>query len=93
MEVQYLMVGLNALNSVILALLLYIFCRNYRHLKTKYNIGLIIFASLFLLDNVLAGYMKLSYWPVYSEDAVYLVLFRRVIELIGLSSLLCIKWR
>ena len=90
---QYILIGFNILNSLILLVLLYIYARNYSKLKTKHNIGLLIFAFLFLVDNILAAVMGLTLWPCYSDQVNGIVLVRRISELIGFSALLYITWR
>ncbi len=85
--------GFNVLNSAILLVLLYVFSRNYAHLRTRHNLGLMIFSFLFLLDNVLALVMGFAFWPCYNTEATGIVLIRRVTEFVGFSSLLYITWR
>ena len=63
MPMQYILTALSVLNSLVLLALLYIYARNYAHLKTKYNIGLLIFSFLFLIDNILASLMGIMAWP------------------------------
>src|SRR5207247_9075266 len=52
--------GLAAASIVVLALLLVIYRSNFRSLQSPLSFGLIVFAALFLLENLAAMYFYLS---------------------------------
>jgi len=93
MSILYEMsLGIYAISMIISALLLYIYAKNYHHIKSRYNIGLMIFALLFFLDNIISLHQILFSWALYSESAISHILLQDVIDLIGLSALLYISW-
>ena len=80
------------IGTVVSAVLLYIYAKNYRHIKSHYNIGLIIFALLFLIDNIISLHQIIFSWP-YSPSAISHVLLQDLIDVVGLSALLYISWK
>jgi hypothetical protein len=51
---NYLAIIVGIANICLLIALLYIYMKNYRHLKSKFTMGLLVFASLLLLQNVVS---------------------------------------
>ena len=90
-SIHYLSMGIIGVNLIILALLLSIYTRNYRHIKSKFNLGLIAFSSLFFIENVTSIVMELMFWtPEAFDVAMYHITLINVIELLGLLTLLYI---
>ena len=50
----YLAIVVGIANICLLLVLIYIYMKNYRQLKSKFTMGLLIFASLLLLQNVVS---------------------------------------
>jgi hypothetical protein len=90
--VYYVSVGIYAISMIISALLLYIYAKNYRHIKSHYNIGLMIFALLFIIDNAISLHQAIFSWPFDDAMVISHMLLQDVIDLIGLSALLYITW-
>lgn len=86
--------AINALNVIMLVALLYIFSKNYRHIRSKYNLGLVLFSSLFLAENLLMLHLGVFSWPFCAADEVMLhIVVINTIQLLGLLSLLYITWK
>jgi hypothetical protein len=94
-DLQLLSVVIYAGSIIISALLLYIYAKNYRHIKSSYNIGLMIFASLFLLDNVISIHQTIFSWSYLVDDPTIIahIFLQDVIDLVGLGALLFITWK
>jgi len=92
-EIYLISFGIYVIGTALSALLLYIYAKNYRHIKSHYNIGLMIFALLFLIDNVISLHQVLFSWSHYSTSAISHVLLQDVIDVVGLSALLYITWK
>lgn len=95
MDIQYISIGIYSVSAVISAVLLYIYAKNYRHIKSSYNIGLMIFASLFLLDNLISLHQAIFSWSYLIDDPSIImhILLQDVIDLVGLGALLYITWK
>jgi hypothetical protein len=51
---SYLSIAVGIANICLLIALVYIYMKNYRQLKSKFTMGLLVFASLLLLQNVVS---------------------------------------
>jgi len=94
-DLQLISIGIYAVSVAISALLLYIYAKNYRHIKSSYNIGLMIFAFLFLLDNIITIHQAIFSWSYLMDDPVIIahIFLQDVIDLVGLGALLYITWK
>ncbi|HEX9566270.1 MAG TPA: hypothetical protein VGA48_01580 [Thermoplasmata archaeon] len=73
--------------------LLYIYVGNYRGLRSPLSAGLIVFAGLFLIENLAAMYfyVALSEWAGAAVAVPMLAL--NAAELVGFATLLYVSWR
>ena len=93
-EVHEMLMVISLLNVVILAVLIYIYSKNLRYIKSKYNISLLLFSLLFLAGNVLIIHLSIFQWPDIASDIVVLhVLIIDIIQFLGLLPLLYITWK
>lgn len=86
-------IALSALNVGILASLIYIYAGNYRQLSSKFSLGLLVFASLLLVENVLALYFNYTMMGLYKEKVASQIMVLRVVETASLMVLGYITWR
>jgi len=95
MDLQYISIGIYAASMLISAVLLYIYSKNYRHIKSNYTIGLMIFASIFLLDNLISLHQAIFSWSSLADDPPIImhILVQDVIDFVGLGTLLYITWK
>lgn len=89
------------LNLALLTGLAYVWVNNYRQLRSKHALGLVLFAAFLLGENLMAGYFfmvnpTLSAWiatpemvPPVAQGAI---LALRVLEFGGLAFLTWITW-
>jgi hypothetical protein len=83
---------------VVLAVLLYVYRANFRALRSPLSLGLIVFASLFLVENLAAMYFYLSWNDSlsatgYGSSVAMPMLILNAVELVGFSTLLFVSWR
>ena len=92
-ETHYLSLGISFVNVIILLLLLAVYSKNLRHIRSKYNIGLLVFSLLFLVENIITIHLGIFTWPVILDAIVMShIVIINLVELIGLSVLLYITW-
>ena len=74
--------------------LLYIYVGNYRGLRSPLSAGLIVFAVLFLVENLAAMYfyVAMSSWTGSSSYAVPMLVLNAA-ELVGFATLFYVSWR
>lgn len=90
-EIHYISLGITAINIIIVSLLLSIYARNYRHIRSRFNLGLIAFSLLFFIENAISMAVELLFWTVKTFDAaMFHIVLINVIELLGLLVLLYI---
>ena len=93
-DVHYISLGISTANLIISAVLLFVYAKNYRHIRSNYNLGLIIFSVLFFAQNLIFAHLSIFSWPYLSADIFMShVILTNFIELLGLSTLLYITWR
>lgn len=80
-------------NIVLLILLLYVYWNNYRKIKSSFTLGLIMFAGLLLLQNILFSSFLLFHqaFRVAGLDIPLFIL--NVTEFAALAILLIITWK
>ena len=84
---------LSILNIGLLASLLYVYVGNYRKLSSQFSLGLIIFASILIIENILAAYFSYTMMGLYAEKVASQALILRGIETLSLVVLAVITWK
>ena len=75
-------------NVVLLVILLVIYARIYIKTKASFTIGLIFFATMLILHNVIAAYAYFAMEPLYSMDLMPFFAGIHLAELAGIAVLL-----
>jgi len=75
-------------NVVILVMLIAVYANIYRKIRATFTIGLMVFAGMLLLHNVIAIYGYFSMAPLYSNDLLPYFLGIHIAELAGLVALM-----
>ena len=74
--------------------LLYIYVGNFRGLRSPLSAGLIVFAGLFLVENLAAMYfyLAMSNWTGSGSYAIPMLVLNAA-ELVGFATLFYVSWR
>jgi membrane-bound metal-dependent hydrolase YbcI (DUF457 family) len=75
-------------NVVILVMLIAVYANIYRKIRATFTIGLMVFAGMLLLHNVIAIYGYFAMAPLYSNDLLPYFLGIQIAELAGLIALM-----
>jgi len=90
---HYGLISVDVVNMLILSALIYIFVKNYRHIKSKYTLGLMVFSALFLVHIFMAMVMGVYTWIDVSDNTIMVwLLITELIQMLGLAALLYITW-
>lgn len=81
-----------AVSSALILALLYVYYRNYRQVKSKFTLGLLVFAALLLLQNFAGMYYRFTMMNFYNDEAAAGVALIRGIEVLALAVLLYVSW-
>ena len=83
---------LTVLSALILAALLHIYIKNLRKIKSNFTIGLLIFALLFLIQNIVSLYFYLTMMDYYVPEVELHVFIFTLLQTIGFAILLKLTW-
>lgn len=75
-------------NTAVLVVLLAVYANIYRKTGATFTIGLIVFASMLMLHNIIAIYGYFAMAPLYSDDLLPFFVGIHIAELAGLIALL-----
>ena len=90
---DHIVLGLSGINVVLSVVLLAIFIRNYKAIKSTMLLGMIFFASAFLLENLLRLYF---YNTLMMMGITFITTFHLVVkffETVGLLFILFVTWK
>jgi len=85
----------SAISIVVLAGLLIVYARNFRAIKSTFSVGLVLFAVLFLVQNIaaIALFLSMSTNANYGLAVAMPMLALNVAELSGFAVLFWISWQ
>ena len=83
---------LNAVAIFALIGLLYVYFKNLKRIKSKFTIGLAMFAILFLFQNILSLYFNLTMMQQYTPAFELYQCFFIILQSIAFVILLVITW-
>ena len=85
---------LAAASIAVLGALLYIYVGNFRGVRSPFSLGLVVFAALFLFENLAAVYFYVA-MNNSGEDASVAVpmMALNAAELVGFATLFYVSWR
>jgi len=76
-------IGLIAINIASLLYLNFIYIKNLKSIHSKFTIGLLIFALVFLIENLVAAYFYLTMMPYYANGIELPAFFLRFLQTIA----------
>ena len=83
---------LTSVSTLILLALLYVYSKNLKKIKSKFTIGLFIFALLFLIQNLFSLYYYLTMMKYYTPEVEVHVFVLTLLQTIAFLILLKITW-
>lgn len=88
-----MVLGINGVNVLLTILLIYVYFRNHRIVKSKITLGMLFFAVAFLIENALSLYF---YNSLLMQGITSITTFNLVVksfEMVGLVVLLYVTWK
>jgi len=96
LHIQFWIVNMimSAVSIIVLSGLLIVYASNFRSIKSTFSVGLVLFAVLFLIQNVaaIALYMSMALAD-YKLEVAMPMLALNVAELAGFAVLFWISWQ
>ena len=93
MEMIHLATLVSAVNAVLLVSLIYVYASNYLKMKSNFALGLMMFASMFLIQNLTAIYCQVMMIEYYTPEMTGISLALNSLESVGLAALAYISWK
>ena len=84
--------AITAVSIIFLLGLLYVYSKSLKNIKSKFTIGLFIFALLFLIQNLISLYYYLTMMKYYAPEVEVHVFILTLLQAIGFAILLKITW-
>lgn len=84
--------AITAISTIFLLGLLYVYYKNLRQAKSKFTIGLFLFALLFLMQNLVSLYYYTTMMKYYPPEVEVHVFILNILQAIGFAILLKITW-
>ena len=78
----------SVINTAVLVVLLSVYANIYRKTGATFTIGLMVFAGMLMLHNIIAIFGYFAMAPLYSDDLLPYFVGIHIAELVGLISLL-----
>jgi len=89
---DHIVLGLMAINVVLTLILIWIYSRNHRLVKSKMTLGMIFFAMAFLVENAVSFYFYDSLLLQGFDSVTTFNLVAKFFEMVGLLVLLYVTW-
>ena len=83
---------LTGISTLLLLGLVYIYYKNLRKIKSNFTIGLLIFAILFLAQNLISLFYFITMKNYYAPEVEIHVFILTLLQTIGFAVLLKITW-
>ena len=83
---------LTALSALMLAALLHVYIKNLKRIKSSFTAGLLIFALLFLIQNIVSLYFYLTMMDYYVPEVELHVFIFTLLQTVGFAVLLKLTW-
>lgn len=83
---------LTAISTLILAVLMHVYIKNLSKIKSSFTIGLLIFAALFLVQNIISLYFYITMMDYYVPEVELHVFIFTLLQTIGFAVLLKLTW-
>ena len=91
--IMQLTMYLTGLNVVLVSGLLYVYTRNLKKFKSMFTFGLLLFASLFLIQELVSFYFYFTMMPLYAQGLENHVFIFTLLQSVAFLILNYITWK
>ncbi|MBI2146819.1 hypothetical protein HYU22_05795 [Candidatus Woesearchaeota archaeon] len=91
-ELMWVYGALTIISIMALLGLVYVYYKNLKKIKSKFTIGLLVFAILFLVQNVISLYFYVTRMEYYVPEVELHMFFLSLLQTLGFLVLLKITW-
>lgn len=84
---------ISALNILLIFSLLYVYVKNLIRVKSGFLIGLILFAGMFLIQNIILFYYSITMMPLYAESINSFMILFSAFQTVAFIILNWLTWK
>lgn len=84
---------LNIINTLLIIRLLYVYVKNFRKIKLNFTLGLMLFAIMFLLHNIVAFYYNFNLLPFYVAEVKIFAFIFTALQTMAFIALNWATWK
>lgn len=84
---------LNVINLGLILALMYVYFTNYKKVRSTYILGLLLFASLFFIHNLVSFYYNFNLLPFYIDEVKVFAFVFTLLQTLALLSLTWVTWK
>ena len=81
------------INIILTLSLSYIYLKNLIKIKSSFTVGLVIFTSLFLLQNIVSFYFLITMMPYFVDEVESYIFLFSILQTLAFIVLNWITWR
>ena len=82
-----------SINIILILGLLYVYVKNLIEIKSGFTFGLVLFAGLFLLHNVLVFYFSITMMPLYADEVSPYIFVFTILQAFAFVTLNWVTWK
>jgi hypothetical protein len=90
MKIAMLVTGVNI---VLILGLISVYVKNFREVRTTHTSGLLLFASLFLIQNLVLLYYAVTMSEIYAKGVGFFLLVFAILQALAFAILNWITWK
>jgi hypothetical protein len=84
---------LTGLNSLLILALIAVYAKNIVRMRSTFSVGLLIFALLFLTQNIASFYYYITMMPYFAQGLETYALIFNVLQLLAFAVLNWLTWK
>lgn len=92
MVLETFILAVSGINIILVAALLYTYIKNFKEIQSSFTFGLILFAALFLIHNVVLFYFSITMMMYYTAGLEPFVLVFTVLQAAAFAVMSWITW-
>lgn len=85
--------GLTVVNVLLILVLLYVYTKSVQKIRAPFTIGLLAFALLFLVNNIICLYFYITMQPYYAPGAEIFAVVLSATQTVAFATLAWITWK
>jgi hypothetical protein len=86
-------IAVTGVNIILILALLNVYVKNYRKIRTTHTTGLLLFAGLFMIQNLVLLFYGLTMAEIYAKGVGFFLLVFAILQAVAFTILNWITWK